>query len=120
MSEKNRKKSKANKVLKAVGTAGIVFGAATIDANVVFAAELDNEVDANLDSDSILSQLEDGSQSETESIQVSESGAPSDVQKQGGMAGDDASQSQADVQPAAGGHKHRRLRKPGMQGKRMR
>ena len=31
MSEKNRKKSKANKVLKAVGTAGIVFGAATID-----------------------------------------------------------------------------------------
>lgn len=38
MSNKNRKKSKANKILKAAGTAGAVFGAATIDANVVFAA----------------------------------------------------------------------------------
>ena len=39
MSKENRRKSKVNKVLKAAGTAGVVFGAASIDANVVFAAE---------------------------------------------------------------------------------
>ena len=41
MSKENRRKSKVNKVLKAAGTAGVVFGAASIDANVVFAAELE-------------------------------------------------------------------------------
>ena len=37
MSKVDRRKSKASKVLKTVGTAGIVLRAATFDTNVVFA-----------------------------------------------------------------------------------
>ncbi len=46
MSKKSRKSSKASKVLKAAGAAGIVLGGAALDANVVFAAELEGELEA--------------------------------------------------------------------------
>ena len=59
-----RKRSKANRVLKAAGTAGLVFGAAMIDANVVFAAESDSVAPEGSESDDLGSE----SHSEFESL----------------------------------------------------
>ena len=53
MSKKSRKSSKASKVLKAAGAAGIVLGGAALDANVVFAAELEGELEAQQQEDSV-------------------------------------------------------------------
>lgn len=70
MSKKKRRTSKANKVLRAAGTAGIVLGAATIDANVVFAAELAEEQKQQLEDIYSLQEevLENGRQSTVEMV----------------------------------------------------
>ena len=98
MSKGNRKTSKANKVLKAVGTAGIVFGAATIDANVVFAAELEEDVEASEVDSAAQELVEVGQRSETESASVIEGDAASEAQEQQvNVVGD--VKSEADVAP---------------------
>ena len=79
MSKTTRKTSKASKVLKAAGTAGIFFGAATLDANVVFAAESDSM--SFTDSES--SEPVNESATETESTFPSESAESSEQASSG-------------------------------------
>ena len=45
MGRNSRKSNKANKILKAAGAAGVILGGAALDANVVFAAELEEELE---------------------------------------------------------------------------
>ena len=108
MSKEKRKKSKASKVLKAVGTAGVVLGAASLDANVVFAAELEEELNNELDGEAISEEvLEGGSQSGAESVIASESTAPAESEEQtnpGTSAADETNnvEDQTSEQPDAG------------------
>lgn len=81
MSKTTRKTSKASRVLKAAGTAGIFLGAATLDANVVFAAENESMSSSDLGSN----ELENESATELESVYPSESAGNDEDVSDGGQ-----------------------------------
>ena len=75
MSKENRRKSKVNKVLKAAGTAGVVFGAASIDANVVFAAELEEGMETQQTEAAAVAQAELQDTAASQAVAGSRAGA---------------------------------------------